>query len=68
MKLTDQAKKELLVFSKTDEFKYLKKHIFAENPGTPQATNQFTDFIQFLHNMADHPVRPHKPMKGDFKL
>ena len=68
MKLSDRAKKELLAFSKTDEFKHMKKQIFADNPGTPQATNQFTDFIQFLHNMADHPIRPPKPMKGDFKL
>ena len=68
MKLSDQAKKELLVFSKTDEFKYLEKQIFAENPGTLQATNQFTDFIQFFHKMADHPPRTPKPMKGDFKL
>lgn len=68
MKLSDQAKKEMLVLSKTEEFKYLKKQIFADNPGTSQATDQFTDFIQFLHKMADHPTRPPKPMKGDFKL
>ena len=68
MKLSDQAKKELLGFAKTDEFRHMKRQIFAENPGTPQATNQFTDFIQFLHNMADHPVRLSKPMRGDFKL
>jgi hypothetical protein len=68
MKLSDQAKKELLDFSQTVEFKSLGKNIFAENPGTIQATNQFTDFIQFLHKMADHPTRRPKPMKGDFKL
>ena len=68
MKLSDQAKKELLDFSKTDEFKYLEKQIFAENPGTLQATNQFTDIIQFLHKMADHPTRTPKPMNGEFKL
>jgi hypothetical protein len=68
MKLSDQAKKELLDFSQTDEFKSLEKNIFAENPGTIQATNQFTDFIQFLHKMADHPLRVPKPMKGDFKF
>jgi hypothetical protein len=66
MKLSDQAKKELLCFSRTDEFKSLEKRIFAENPGTIQATNQFTDFIQFLHKMADHPTREPIPMKGDF--
>jgi hypothetical protein len=68
MKLSDQAKKELLSFSQIDEFKSLEKKIFAENPGTIQATNQFTDFIQFLHRMADHPSREPRPMKGDFKL
>ncbi len=68
MKLSDQAKKELLSFSQTDEFKSLEKNIFAENPGTIQATNQFTDFIQFLHKMADHPTREPRPMKGDFKF
>ncbi len=68
MKLSDQAKNELLAFSTTDEFKHIEKRIFAENPGTPQATDQFTDFIQFLHTMAGHPTRPPKPMKGEFKL
>ncbi len=68
MKLSDQAKKELLNFSQTDEFKSLEKKIFAENSGTVQATNQFTDFIQFLHKMADHPTREPRPIKGDFKF
>ncbi|KJS00829.1 MAG: hypothetical protein VR65_11395 [Desulfobulbaceae bacterium BRH_c16a] len=68
MKLSDQAKKELLRLSQTDEFKFLEKKIFAENPGTVEATNQFTDFIQFLHKMADHPLREPRPMKGDFKF
>ncbi len=68
MKLSDEAKKEMLGFSQTDEFKSLEKNIFAENPGTIQATNQFTDFIQFLHKMADHPTRAPRPMKGDFKF
>jgi len=68
MKLTDQTKKELLGFSRINTFNSLKKKIFAENPGTIQATNQFTDFIQFFHKMADHPIRVPKPMKGNFKL
>jgi len=68
MKLSDQTKKELLGFSRTAAFKSLEKKIFAENPGTIQATNQFTDFIQFFHKMADHPIREPRPMKGDFKL
>ena len=68
MKLSDQTKKELLGFSQTDEFKSLERRIFAENLGTIQATNQFTDFIQFLHKMADHPVRESRPMNGDFKF
>ena len=68
MRLSSQAKKELLDFSLTDEFTSMEKRIFAENPGTIQATNQFTDFIQFLHKMADHPTRQPKPIKGDFKL
>lgn len=68
MRLSDQAKKELLEFSQTDEFSSLEKKIFAENPGSIQATNQFTDFIQFLHAMADHPTRQPKPMKGHFKF
>jgi hypothetical protein len=68
MKLSDQTKKELLGISQTDQFKSLEKKIFAENPGTIQATNQFTDFIQFFHKMADHPTREPRPMKGDFKL
>jgi hypothetical protein len=68
MKLSDQAKKELLTFSQTDEFKSLEKKIFAENPGTIEATNQFTDFIQFFHKMAGHPSREPIPMQGDFKL
>ncbi len=45
MKLSDQTKKKLLEFSQADEFKSLAKKIFAENPGTIQATNEFTDFI-----------------------
>ena len=68
MRLSDQAKKELLDFSQTDEFKSLEKTIFAENPGSIQATNQFIDFIQFLHKMADHPTRQPKPMKGNFNF
>lgn len=68
MKLSDQSKKELLAFSRTDEFKALAKQIFAENPGTIQATNQFTEFIQFFHKMAGHPTRKPIPMKGDFKF
>ncbi len=68
MKLSDQTKKELLSFSQTEEFKSLRKRIFAKNPGTIQATNQFTEFIQFLHRMADHPTREPRPMTGDFKL
>ncbi len=68
MKLSDQAKKELLAFSRTDEFKSLEKKIFAENPGTIEATNQFTDFIQFFHKMANHPSREPIPMQGEFKL
>ena len=68
MKLSDQTKKELLALSQNDEFKSMEKKIFAENPGTIEATNQFTDFIQFLHKMADHPTRELRPMKGDFKL
>lgn len=68
MKLADEAKKELLSFSQNDEFKFLEKKVFAENPGTIQATNQFTDFIQFLHEMAGHPSREPRPMKGDFIL
>jgi hypothetical protein len=68
MKLSDQAKKELLALSRTDEFNSVEKQIFAKNPGTIEATNQFTDFIQFLHKMAEHPIRRPKPMKGDFKL
>jgi hypothetical protein len=68
MKLSEQAKKELLSFSHTKEFKSLDKKIFAENPGTSWATDQFTDFIQFLHKLAGHPSREPRPMKGDFKL
>lgn len=68
MKLSDQAKEELLDFPQTEEFSFMVKKIFAENPGTIEATNQFTDFIQFLHKMADHPTRKPSPMKGDFKL
>jgi hypothetical protein len=68
MKLSDQTKKEMLVFSQSDEFKSLEKKIFAEYPGTIQATTQFTDYIQFFHKMAGHPTREPRPMKGDFKL
>lgn len=68
MKLSDQAKNELLLISQSDNFKSLEKRIFAENPGTIEATNQFTDFIQFLHKMADHPIREPKPMKCDSKF
>ncbi|NTU73711.1 hypothetical protein HGB07_06125 [Candidatus Roizmanbacteria bacterium] len=68
MKLSDQTKKEMLGFSQSDEFKSLEKKIFAENPGTIQATTQFTDFIQFFHKMAGHPIREPRPMKGDFKF
>lgn len=68
MKLSDQAKRELLGFSRINEFHSMEKKIFAENPGTVEATNQFTDFIQFIHRMADHPTREAKPIKGDFKL
>ncbi len=68
MKLSEESKKELLALSLIDEFKSLEKQIFAENPGTIQATNQFTDFIQFFHKMAGHPTRKPIPMKGDFKF
>ena len=68
MKLSDKTKKEMLGFSQSDEFKSLEKRIFAENPGTTQATTHFTDFIQFFHKMAGHPTREPRPMKGDFKL
>lgn len=68
MKLSDQAKKEMLGCSQSDEFKSWEKKIFAENPGTIQATTQFIDFIQFIHKMAGHPTREPRPMKGAFKL
>ena len=68
MKLSDQTKKELLGLSRTDQFKSLEKKIFAQNPGTIQATNEFTDFIQFFHKMAGHPTREPRAMKGDFKF
>jgi hypothetical protein len=68
MKLSDEAKKELLSFAQTDEFRSLEKTIFAENPGTIEATNQFTDFIQFLHKMANHPTREPRHITGDFKF
>ena len=68
MKLSNQAKKELLDLSQTEEFKSLEKKIFAENPGTVQATDQFIDFIQFFHNMANHPTRQPRPFKGKCKL
>ena len=68
MKLSDEAKKELLALSESADFTSLGKNIFAENPGSVKATNQFTDFIQFFHQMADHPTREPRPMKGTFKL
>jgi len=68
MRLSAQAKAEMIELSRAAEFKALEKKIFAEHPGTIQATNQFTDFIQFIHRMADHPLREVRPMKGDFKL
>jgi hypothetical protein len=69
MKISDQAENELLDFSQTDECKSLETKIFAEIPWTIQTTNQFTDFIQILHKMADLLTRPPKLMKkGDFKF
>lgn len=68
MKLSEKAKRELLAFSQAADFTSLEKNIFAENPGSIQATNQFTDFIQFLHQMVDHPIREPRPIKGNFKL
>lgn len=56
MKLSEQAKKELLDFSCFEDFSKVEKTLFAENPGTEEATKQFTDFIQFVHKMTDHPV------------
>ncbi len=68
MKLSDEAKKELLALSEATDFTTLEKTIFAENPGSIEATNQFTDFIQFFHRMADHPTRESRPIKGIFRL
>ncbi len=68
MKLSEHSKKELLEFSKTSDFEKLERVIFADNPGTEEATKQFTDFIQLVHKMAGHPTRKHKPMEGTFLL
>lgn len=68
MKLSPLEKRELLEFSQNTDFSPLKKVVFADNPGSEEATKQFTDFIQFFHNMAGHPTRKVKPIKGIFLL
>lgn len=68
MKLSDEAKQELIELCRSSDFKQLKKVIFADNPGSKEATDQFTDFIQFFHKMASHPLREPKPIKGIFLL
>ena len=68
MKLSNEVKKELLELSRSSDFRYLKKDIFADNPGTQEATNQFTDFIQFFHKMANHKTRRQKPASGMYLL
>ncbi len=68
MKLSEIEKQELITFSKTNDFSSLEKVVIAENAGSEEATRQFTDFIQFFHNMADHPTRKFKPINGVFLL
>lgn len=68
MKLSEQAKRELVAFSGSVDFSNIQKIEISENPGTKEATNQFTDFIQALHRMGNHPTRKHKPMAGPFFL
>ena len=68
MKLSAQARQELLALSNTDDFAKLRKILFAETPDAEQATKQFTDFIQMVHKMAGHPVKKHKAMTGTFLL
>lgn len=68
MKLSSIEKRELLEFSQNTDFSPMKKVVFADNPGTKEATKQFTDFIQFFHKMAGHPKREIKPIKGNFLL
>ena len=68
MKLSKQARQELLDFSHAADFSPLKKVQLAEKPGTREATNQFTEFIQLIHKMANHPKKEHKPITGTFLL
>lgn len=68
MILSAESKKELLDFAKTSDFNNVKKVVFAENLGSEEATNQFTDFIQSFHKMADHPTRKTKRITGVFLL
>lgn len=66
MKLSGQAKRELVEFSGSVDFSNIKKIEITQNPGTKEATNQFTDFIQALHRMGNHPIRKNKSMAGPF--
>ncbi len=68
MKLSAQARQELLAFSHINDFAKLKKVLFAETADAEQATKQYTDFIQMVHKMAGHPVKKHKAMTGTFLL
>ncbi|SLM30460.1 hypothetical protein MTBBW1_2280002 [Desulfamplus magnetovallimortis] len=68
MKLSEQAKRELAAFSGSVDFSNIQKIEIAQNPGTQEATNQFTDFVQGLHRMGNHPTRKHKLMAGSLFL
>ena len=69
MKLSEETKQELLKMAKSDDFKKIRKQkVFADTPGTKEGIREFTDFIQMFHEMAGHPQRKPRIIKGDFKL
>lgn len=68
VKLSEEEKKELLHLFPQKDFDGLKKHIFADNPGSREAVREFTDLLQFMHKLAGHPRREFKAIEGVFLL
>lgn len=68
MRLSEEEKKEFLHLFPQEDFRGLKNHIFADNPGSREAIREFTDLLQFMHKLADHPQRTFRAIEGTFLL
>lgn len=65
MKLTDQEKQELLSLIPNEEFSPIKKKLFADRPGSPEAIKEFTDMLKFFNELSGHKQKPFRPIIGD---